>query len=80
MNQSEFTKALERQFQQAGRSFARAAVLAYVEDAWPLIADDPDVHGWARLFLHDHPEPVMGQTNGVSREPVSALGKHTRRT
>jgi hypothetical protein len=55
MNRLEFTDILEQHLQQSGRALARFAILAYVADAWPLIEDDPDVPGWAGLFIDTLP-------------------------
>jgi hypothetical protein len=50
MTQDAFAAALEQQLRAQGYAFDRAAVLAFVASAWPLIEDDPDVTGWARRF------------------------------
>ncbi len=47
MNRDNFTHALEAELQLAGRPFSRAAMLAFVDDCWSLIADNLDVGQWA---------------------------------
>jgi hypothetical protein len=51
MTRENFTAALEQQLRALGYTFDRAAVLAFVASAWPLIEDDPDVTDWARRFV-----------------------------
>jgi hypothetical protein len=60
MNRVEFTDVLEQQLQRMGRPFDRAGVVIFVANAWPLMANDPDVRGWAELFLDAH-APTIGE-------------------
>ena len=43
-----FTAALEAGLRLRGVAFARSDLLAFVEAAWPLVEDDPDVGRWMR--------------------------------
>ena len=47
----DFLRLLEQHLQPAGVSFSRAALQAFVEAAWPRIADDPDIEYFANEFL-----------------------------
>jgi hypothetical protein len=51
MTRDDFTAALEEQLRIRGYSFSRAAVLDFVQSAWPLIEDDPDPVLWAQRFV-----------------------------
>lgn len=51
MTQTEFVFALEQALQFCGHPFSRAALQAFVADAWPLIEDRPDVAFWAAEFI-----------------------------
>lgn len=51
MNQTDFLQSIESTLQLPGVSFSRAALQAFVEAAWPLIRDNPDVEFWAREFI-----------------------------
>lgn len=51
MNQAEFLVSLENALQFCGHPFSRAALQAFVADAWPLIDDRPDVAFWASEFI-----------------------------
>jgi hypothetical protein len=50
MTQDAFAAALEQQLRTQGYAFDRAAVLAFVAPAWPLIEDGPDAVAWAQRF------------------------------
>jgi hypothetical protein len=51
MNPADFLRLMEIQLQPAGVPFSRAALQAFVAEAWPRISDDPDVAYFAREFL-----------------------------
>jgi hypothetical protein len=51
MSQPEFVEALEAELHLRGIPFDRAALLAFVASAWPLIEENPDPGFWAREFL-----------------------------
>lgn len=51
MNQQDFLQALESSLQFRGVAFSRAALQAFVESAWPLMAEDPDPEFWAGEFI-----------------------------
>jgi hypothetical protein len=51
MTRDDFTAALEEQLRLRGLSFSRAAVLDFVQSAWPLAEDDPDPVLWAERFV-----------------------------
>jgi hypothetical protein len=51
MNQTDFLAVLEQELQLQGVRFSRADMLAFVADAWPLIAENPDVAFWTREFI-----------------------------
>lgn len=51
MSQSEFVASMEAALQFCGHSYSRAALEAFVADAWPLIDDRPDVAVWAGEFI-----------------------------
>ena len=51
MTQAEFTESLESELRLRGVAFDRAALLAFVASAWPLIAENPDAGFWATEFL-----------------------------
>jgi hypothetical protein len=51
MSQSDFSKALESELRLRGVPFDLAALLSFVESAWPLIAENPDIAFWATEFL-----------------------------
>jgi hypothetical protein len=51
MSQQDFVTALEQALQFCGYPFSRAALQAFVADAWPLIDDRPDVGFWATEFI-----------------------------
>jgi hypothetical protein len=51
MNQDDFVVTLEHDLRGRGVAFNRADLLAFVQAAWPLIEDDPDVSRWAAAFL-----------------------------
>jgi len=49
--QAEFLHLLETTIQPRHIPFSRAALLAFVESAWPWIEDDPDPAFWCERFL-----------------------------
>lgn len=51
MTQAEFLVSLENALRFCGHPFSRAALQAFVADAWPLIDDRPDVAFWAAEFM-----------------------------
>lgn len=51
MDQADFLYALESSLQLRGVAFSRAALQAFVADAWVLIQDNPDVEFWAGKFI-----------------------------
>ena len=51
MTPADFLDALEAELRLRGVAFDRRALLAFVEAAWPLIAEDPDAGIWAREFI-----------------------------
>ena len=51
MTQADFLESLESELCLRRAAFDRRALLAFVEAAWPLIADDPDLARWAREFI-----------------------------
>lgn len=51
MNQQDCLQSLESTLQYRGVQFSRAALQAFVESAWPLIAEDPDPGFWANEFI-----------------------------
>ncbi len=51
MNPADFLRLLEAHLQPMHVPFSRAALIAFVESAWPAIADDPDIEYYAREFL-----------------------------
>jgi hypothetical protein len=51
MSQPEFVEAVESELHLRGIPFDRAALLAFVASAWPLIQENPDVGFWAGEFL-----------------------------
>jgi hypothetical protein len=51
MSQSDFVEALESELQLRAVPFDLAALLSFVESAWPLIAENPDIAFWATEFL-----------------------------
>jgi hypothetical protein len=48
---ADFLRMLESSLQLRHVPFSRAALIAFVESAWPLIEDDPDVAFWSERFL-----------------------------
>jgi hypothetical protein len=60
MTQTDFTLAMEQELQLRSVAFARADLLAFVADAWPLIDEDPDVTHWPRDFLASDRQPAVG--------------------
>jgi hypothetical protein len=51
MFQEEFIQLVEIELRLHGVGFDRTALAEFVDAAWPLIADDPDVNRWARAFV-----------------------------
>jgi hypothetical protein len=51
VSQPDFVQTLESELQLRGVPFDRAALLAFVASAWPLIEENPDVVFWAGEFL-----------------------------
>jgi hypothetical protein len=51
MSQNDFIEALESELHLRAVPFDRAALLSFVEAAWPLMAENPDVAFWAGEFL-----------------------------
>jgi hypothetical protein len=47
----DFLSAMEGALRGRGVPFSRGALQAFVESAWELIADQPDVKFWADRFL-----------------------------
>lgn len=50
MTPDDFLPLLESTLQHRRVAFSRAALLAFVDAAWPLIDDNPDVWYWADRF------------------------------
>jgi hypothetical protein len=50
MTPAEFTKSLERHLRTHGIPFARGDLIAFVESAWSLIEDNPDLAYWCQAF------------------------------
>jgi hypothetical protein len=50
INPADFTRLLESHLQPKYVPFSRAALQYFIESAWPLIEDDPDVELWAAKF------------------------------
>jgi hypothetical protein len=51
MSQSDFIAALEQELRLRGVEFARAELVAFVDDVWPLAEENPDPVSWAREFI-----------------------------
>jgi hypothetical protein len=51
MTPDHFAELLERELRLRQARFSLADLQEFVADAWPLIADDPDVQRWAREFI-----------------------------
>ena len=51
MNAQQFVRDMEMDLAIRGVRYDQAALLAFVDGAWPLIEDDPDVTHWAREFV-----------------------------
>jgi hypothetical protein len=51
MSMLDFLAALQQVFRQRGHSFRLEQLLNYVEDVWPLIADNPEPDYWSDRFL-----------------------------
>ena len=51
MNLADFIISLEMELQLRGVPFARADVLTFAADVWPLAEEDPDAGRWATAFL-----------------------------
>jgi hypothetical protein len=51
VTQIDFIEALESELQLRAVPFDRAALLSFLESAWPLIEENPDVGFWATEFL-----------------------------
>jgi len=51
MMQPDFLRLLESSLQFRHVPFSRAALIAFVESAWPWIEDEPDVTYWCERFL-----------------------------
>lgn len=51
MTPSDFLAQLESVLQHRRIAFSRAALLAFVEAAWPLIEDNPDPWFWSDRFI-----------------------------
>jgi hypothetical protein len=51
MTPTDFLHLLESTLRQHRVQFSRAAAIAFVESAWPLIDDDPDVWYWSERFI-----------------------------
>ena len=50
MTPADFLHALEEVLRQRRVLFGRSAAIAFVESAWPLIEDGPDVWFWSHRF------------------------------
>jgi hypothetical protein len=50
---SDFLHLLEQVLRQRRLPFSRASAIAFVESAWPLIEDDPDVWYWSDRFIEE---------------------------
>jgi hypothetical protein len=48
---SDFLWMMESRLRPTHTPFSRAALIAFIEAAWPAIADDPDVEYYANEFL-----------------------------
>jgi hypothetical protein len=53
--QADFVRALESELAPRGVPISRAALMAFVAAAWPLVEDDPDLAFWADRFLETGP-------------------------
>jgi len=51
MNPQQFVRHMEMDLAIRGVRYDQAALLAFIDGAWPLIEDDPDVAYWAREFV-----------------------------
>jgi hypothetical protein len=51
MTPADFLPLIEEDLRARCRPYDRAELLAFVEAAWPLIEDAPDVPRWAAAFL-----------------------------
>lgn len=51
MNQPDFLQSLEQSLHLRAVPFSRAALQAFIESAWRLCEDNPDVEWWAREFV-----------------------------
>jgi hypothetical protein len=51
MQLAEFVNTLEDDLQLRGAPFDWADLVTFVDSAWPLIEDNPDVPHWAAEFL-----------------------------
>ena len=51
MTPADFLPAIESALRSRFVPFDQAELLAFIEDAWTLIADDPDPTAWATAFL-----------------------------
>jgi hypothetical protein len=47
----DFLRLLESTLQPRRVAFSRAALIAFVESAWPLVEVEPDVDFWCEPFL-----------------------------
>ena len=51
MSKTDFLQSIESTLQLRGVAFSRADLQAFVESAWPLILDNPDVEFWSKEFI-----------------------------
>jgi len=51
LTQADFLHQLESTLQPRHVPFSRAALIAFVESAWPRIEENPDVVFWSERFL-----------------------------
>lgn len=77
MNQSGFLASLESELQLRGVPFDLAALQEFVADAWPLIADDPDVQKWADAFTETYAAGPASTFDG-SATPIKRATMATR--
>jgi hypothetical protein len=78
MSQTDFAAAVEAELHFLGLPFARAELLVFVADAWPLIAEEPDVGRWAKAFLQAAAAPDRkAEAARVVADVADALGRGT---
>lgn len=69
MNQSDFLPALESSLHLRGVAFSRAALEAFVEDAWVPITNNPDVEFWTREFVAE----FVAEADVMTRAELSRI-------